>query len=54
MKLKLGDTIVVTAHVFLAMLADQMRKASNSPAAINELADKVALVAEAIRLSEGK
>jgi len=53
MDFKPGDTIVVTAHIFLAMVADEMRKAANSPTAINKLADRVARFAEAIRRSEG-
>jgi hypothetical protein len=49
MDIKPGDTIVITPWVFLAMIANEMRKAASDPAAIHALADKVSLFAEAAR-----
>ena len=47
-----GDTVVVTAHIFLSMVADKMRELANDPAAIKALADKIEKFADAIRRNE--
>jgi hypothetical protein len=49
--IKPGDTIVVTPHVFVAMIANEMRKAAHDPAAIKQLAAKLSIFAEHLRNS---
>ncbi len=51
-ELKAGDTVVVTAHIFLSMIADKMREFANDPAEIKALSDKIARFAEVIRRNE--
>ena len=47
-----GDTVVITSHIFLSMMAKKMREASNDPVAINALADRIAKFADVMRRND--